>query len=311
MKAQDLDRSQDTASEHDIEPQRREAGRYVARKIARKAGAAEAHHAGVQPDAGAATYSFGDAINAGIHPLVERAAETSGHALPDGLRGRFETSLGVDLGGVRVHDDAAAAHASAALGARAYAVGQDVFVGAGHYAPETTDGAWLLAHEVAHTVQQRGATAGPQTKLEVSEAGDACEVEADAAANAMMEGRAASVTAASGVARKIMPDKGHKPDAKEAPKEIRTVITQMTIAEGGKARIVMNAGSKRGVTLGLHGETVRGGKPTGRKFDIIKVSEDECEALVDGSLDELSDQKAVVIYKRARPTAGPSADDRD
>jgi hypothetical protein len=136
--------------------------------------------------------------------LVARAAESNGHALPDALRGRFEASLGADLGGVRVHTDGAAAEAAASLSARAYAVGQDVFMGAGQYAPDTAFGAHLLAHEVAHTVQQRDASAGPQLKLEISAPGDAMEVEADAAADAMIGGATARVSPMSGgVARMI------------------------------------------------------------------------------------------------------------
>jgi outer membrane protein OmpA-like peptidoglycan-associated protein len=217
MKLLDLDRSRDRATEEDASsPARLDAA--VPRRIARNAaGSSAGGHVAPEPES--AAWSFSDAINAGIHAPIARAAESSGHGLPDGLRAKFEASLGEDLGGVRVHADSAAAEASAALGARAYAVGQDVFMGAGQYAPDTTDGAWLLAHEVAHTVQQRGAAAGPQAKLEVSEPGDAMEHEADAAANAMMHGQPATVTAATGVARKIMRHKfpfpmhrtGHSP----------------------------------------------------------------------------------------------------
>jgi len=116
----------------------------------------------------------------------------SGHALPAPLRGRFEQSLGVDLGAVRVHPDAHAQQAATALGARAFAVGDDVFFGAGQYQPHDDDGARLLAHEVAHTVQQGGA-AVPQAKLAMSTPGDAFEVEADRAAEDMLAGRPAAV----------------------------------------------------------------------------------------------------------------------
>lgn len=190
---------------HDAEQSRR-----LSRKIARKAsGASSASPSG--GDTGARGM-FGAAINTGIHSLISRkgdvdtaggadrlvarAAEGSGHALPGALRERFEGSLGTDLGGVRVHTHGAASDASAALGAKAYAIGQDVFMGAGQYTPETPGGAWLLAHEVAHTVQQRGSSSGPQTKLEVSEAGDAMETAADVAADAMLAGTPTTVGSA-------------------------------------------------------------------------------------------------------------------
>lgn len=119
---------------------------------------------------------------------VDRALGGAGRPLPDGVRDRFERSLGVDLGGVRVHDGGAAASAAAAVGARAFAFGDDVVMGAGEYNPGTAEGARLLAHEVAHTVQQRGAAATRQHKLTTTMPGDAVEVEADRAADAMVAG---------------------------------------------------------------------------------------------------------------------------
>lgn len=79
----------------------------------------------------------------------------SGRPLPDRERGFFEAHLGHDLGGVRVHDDARAADATARLGARAVAAGADVAFGPGEYAPGTDRGRRLLAHELTHVVQQQ------------------------------------------------------------------------------------------------------------------------------------------------------------
>jgi hypothetical protein len=142
----------------------------------------------------------------GADAMVARAADGSGQALPGALRSRFEQSLGADLGGVRVHTDSHAATAAESLGARAYATGQDVYMGAGQYRPDSADGAWLLAHEVAHTVQQRGASAAPACKLDVSAPGDAMETEADAAADAMISGAPASIsTHAPAIHRQTIP----------------------------------------------------------------------------------------------------------
>src|SRR5262245_57415059 len=88
----------------------------------------------------------GGLIAPGADALVARATEGGGAPLPDGLRDRFESSLGVDLSSVRVHTDESAAEASSALGARAYASGQDVYMSRGSYAPDSADGAFLLAH---------------------------------------------------------------------------------------------------------------------------------------------------------------------
>ncbi|MCC6998881.1 MAG: DUF4157 domain-containing protein [Deltaproteobacteria bacterium] len=121
----------------------------------------------------------------------EPAAQDGPIQLPEGLRGRLEASAGADLGGVRLHTGAAAARSAAVLGARAYAVGQDVHFGAGEYAPGTAEGDHLVAHEVAHTLQQRGGgEAGAQlsSASAVGGVGDPAEQAADAFADAALRG---------------------------------------------------------------------------------------------------------------------------
>lgn len=132
---------------------------------------------------------------------VASTAGSTGAPLPAGARSRFEASLGTDLSGVRVHTGAASASAATQLSARAFTVGRDIHFAAGQYRPGDRSGNHLLAHEVAHTVQQGGG-GGLQAKLEVSEPGDALEVEADRAADAMVSGAPATVSrGATGIAR--------------------------------------------------------------------------------------------------------------
>lgn len=139
----------------------------------------------------------------GAAELVSAASGGSGSALPAPLMRKFESSLGADLSSVRIHtggDSAAAAHA---VGARAYTIGQDIHFGAGQYDPSSVGGEHLLAHEVAHTVQQQGGAPTRQNKLEVSVPGDHLEAEADRAATAMVSGQCFSVTSGSGFQRKV------------------------------------------------------------------------------------------------------------
>ena len=126
---------------------------------------------------------------------VQHAASQSGAPLPTELRGRFEGSLGTELSGVRVHTSSASAEAADGLGAKAYTTGQDIHFAAGQYDPASKDGQHLLAHEVAHTVQQGSSRTLPQAKLEVSGPADAHEHEADQAASSMIVGAPASVSA--------------------------------------------------------------------------------------------------------------------
>ena len=67
----------------------------------------------------------------------------------------MEARFGHDLSGVRVHHDRKAAKAARAVQARAFTVGRNVIFGPGEYAPGSQEGRRLLAHELAHVVQQR------------------------------------------------------------------------------------------------------------------------------------------------------------
>lgn len=145
----------------------------------------------------------GNGVAAGAEHAVASAQSSSGSALPDTLMRKFEQSLGADLSSVRVHTGGASEEASHAVGAKAYTMGQDIHFGAGHYDPHSDQGQHLLAHEVAHTVQQGGGAPHRQNKLEVSTPYDAAEHEADSAAAAMVSGRPFAVTMGAGVQRKI------------------------------------------------------------------------------------------------------------
>ena len=97
-------------------------------------------------------------------PSVPRSADPdsvrdelgAGRPLESGTRARMESSFARSFQDVRIHDDAATAALAGSLGARAFTVGDDIGFGAGEYRPETLLGRGLLAHELAHTIQQRG-----------------------------------------------------------------------------------------------------------------------------------------------------------
>jgi hypothetical protein len=90
-----------------------------------------------------------------IAAQVERL-RGGGMPLPARDRAIFEPLLGVDLGAIRIHTGIAAMQTARALQARAYAVGSEIAFGSGQYRPGTDSGRRLLAHELVHTVQQRG-----------------------------------------------------------------------------------------------------------------------------------------------------------
>ena len=86
-------------------------------------------------------------------------AQGGGQALPEPLRQSAERAFGADFAAVRVHTDAAAASRSEDLQARAFTKNSDLFFAPGEYAPHTPGGQALLAHELAHVVQQTGSAA--------------------------------------------------------------------------------------------------------------------------------------------------------
>lgn len=83
-----------------------------------------------------------------------------GEPLPGTMRAGLEPAVGGDLGGVHVHTDAHAAQLAAAEGAHAVSIGEDVFMGAGAYRPDSEEGQALIAHEAAHVIEQRSSGPG-------------------------------------------------------------------------------------------------------------------------------------------------------
>ncbi|HEY2518183.1 MAG TPA: DUF4157 domain-containing protein [Polyangiaceae bacterium] len=79
-----------------------------------------------------------------------------GAPLDSGARAFLEPRFGHSFAHVRVHDGPLASESAAGVGARAYTVGSHVVFRSGAYAPTTPDGRRLLAHELAHVVQQGG-----------------------------------------------------------------------------------------------------------------------------------------------------------
>lgn len=76
-----------------------------------------------------------------------------GQPLSESVRGFFEPRFGRDFGGVRVHTDPLAVELSQALRAEAFTYGKDIYFNAHRFAPSSTQGKSLLAHELAHTIQ--------------------------------------------------------------------------------------------------------------------------------------------------------------
>jgi hypothetical protein len=187
------------------------------------AGAAAAGDAGADAAAGdAGTAAVADH---GVGVAIPRGG---GAPLPSALRTKVEHATGTELGDARAHTGADSAAAAADLGARAFTVGPDIHFGAGQYDPSSPAGEHLIAHELAHTVQQRGAAAPTvQAKLEVSRPGDAHEQAADRFADAAVAGgEAPTALAAPSLTRAAI-----QRDAVGATPPIETKVKRHSAAE--------------------------------------------------------------------------------
>ncbi|HSJ53337.1 MAG TPA: DUF4157 domain-containing protein [Anaerolineae bacterium] len=87
--------------------------------------------------------------------IVHQVLRSPGRPLSPPARAFFEPRFGTGLASVRVHTGALAAESARAIDALAYTSGSHVVFDGGQYAPQTRQGQRLLAHELAHVLQQR------------------------------------------------------------------------------------------------------------------------------------------------------------
>jgi hypothetical protein len=127
----------------------------------------------------------------------------------------MEPSFGHDFSRVRVHTDTKASDSARAVSARAFTLGQSIYFDSGEYRPETLAGKRLLAHELAHTIQQRAVDAGVQhfSNDRVAPESHPLEDEADRAAEKVIEGDFAP---ALGAAPAVTTQRQDKDKAKQA-----------------------------------------------------------------------------------------------
>jgi len=122
--------------------------------------------------------------------------QSGGKPLPLDLRQRMESQFGRKFEGVLVHSDSAAAQAAGAVHARAFTSGNHIYFAQGEYQPDTEPGRELIAHELAHVVQQNTGRASAAGKQIDGGRHDPLEQEADRAAAEIARGRSPSVMGA-------------------------------------------------------------------------------------------------------------------
>ncbi len=91
-------------------------------------------------------------------PIVRDVLNSPGQPLDQATRAFFEPRFGHDFSQVRVHTDARAVESTESVHALAYTVGPHISFGSNQLAAGTSEGRFLLAHELVHVVQQEGST---------------------------------------------------------------------------------------------------------------------------------------------------------
>lgn len=158
-----------------------------------------------------------------VSASVSQVLASPGRPLDPAQQQDMQRRFGHDFSRVRVHADAAAEQSAWDVNANAYTVGRHMVFAPGKYAPHTSDGKRLLAHELVHTLQQRDAPAALPGPLRVSAPNDSHEVEADSIARGLS--RDAAVDPRAPV--RVTPT-GPQVAREPAPDVLRSVL-QMTL----------------------------------------------------------------------------------
>lgn len=105
------------------------------------------------PMSGAAVGRAGGDLDAATTSRIE-ARRGAGRSLDAPVRRDLEGAFGTSLGHVRIHDDATSRSLARGMSASAFTTGNDVFLG--DVDTSTSEGTRVLAHEIAHVVQETG-----------------------------------------------------------------------------------------------------------------------------------------------------------
>lgn len=150
---------------------------------------------GIDPSSNSGGIAYkekGGSIGSQTDPGQVKSRLGRGRSLDNGVRSQMETAFGRDFSGVRVHTGAKGATLSSHLNARAFTIGNDISFGQGEYNPGTLVGDALIAHELAHVVQQSGGKKESMPEQGTIDEGS-LEEQADLAAVSAMTGHNSNI----------------------------------------------------------------------------------------------------------------------
>jgi hypothetical protein len=151
-----------------------------------------------------------------VPSIVHDVLRSPGQPLDAATRAFMGSRFQYDFSRVRIHTDMRAARSARAVSALAYAVGRDVVFGTGRYAPQCEPGRRLIAHELAHVVQQDNHSS---MRVASSSPNGPAEQEASQNAGLLVSGRP-RVVVSSGPALFRQPAKGQSAPASQGPKRL-------------------------------------------------------------------------------------------
>jgi len=228
-----------------------------------------------------------DLPHAAASPIVKDVLEGSGQPLDTDTRTFMESRFGHDFSKVRVHNNTQAGESSAAVHALAYTIGQSIVFRAGQYAPGTTEGRRLLAHELTHVVQQKKANGNSLTGDTINQPSDPAEHEAEHVAQTVVRGAHAPQVVSIG--RGMQRDDG----GAKAPAALKLLDTFETkfpdaaklIRSNKPAMDLVNEAESAGVQFGGYSEDspLKWDWPytEGNKVYVPKASTDKIRAMSD------------------------------
>lgn len=183
-----------------------------------------------------------DTVNTVPHSVHEVLC-SPGQPLDAETRSFMEPRFGHDFSQVRIHADAKAGESASAVDALAYTVRNDIVFGAHQHTPNSSVGRELLAHELAHVIQQKNAGAGAPTR--VSQPSDSGEADAEHLSRSALSGERDSGQPAElpspVLSRRVIPRSVHCTGGSDgAPADPVTALTAIVDGAENMARTAAN-----------------------------------------------------------------------
>jgi hypothetical protein len=195
-----------------------------------------------------------DGLHRSINDDLHRAASETGRPIDAPLRAVLERGFAHDFSRVKVHSGSASAESAQRLGARAYTLGTDVYLGAEAHGLPGGEFNRLLIHEAVHTLQQGGRSVSPRAGLTVSNPTDAAEQEAARIANSLAKAEVVSQPSRSLAMRDAMRARsGQETVAHLVAPQLQRDLTGKKAVKDGEFDLNLKTESHPGAKNGMSG----------------------------------------------------------